>query len=155
MIHFDLDGVIRNLGSLERKNTPCWKIKIDGEDFCEYINNNLHILKESPPTEYYKTIHSSSDSFSIITRQDWHWRPYTIEWMHKHFSDKKFKLNFVGSFEEKMSFLKEEDFIVEDFPYFKDYSKIVLIGWPYNENVKGEHIRITNPKQLEDFLKGK
>lgn len=45
--------------------------------------------------------------------------------------------------------------LVEDYPFFDDYSKIVLINHPYNKDVTGEVERITSPYELSVFLKNK
>lgn len=47
---------------------------------------------------------------------------------------------------------KEGDLLVEDYPFFNDYSKIILIDYPYNRNVTGEVARVKNPDELRALL---
>ena len=42
--------------------------------------------------------------------------------------------------------------LVEDYPFFNDYSKIILIDYPYNRNVTGEVARVKNPDELRALL---
>lgn len=42
--------------------------------------------------------------------------------------------------------------LVEDYPHFKDYSRIILIDWPYNQNVANPFMRISDPKKLAEVI---
>lgn len=152
MIHFDLDGVIRDLcKSTLGKQPTSWFQKIDGKDICQIIEENLDVLVNSKPTEYYESI-VKLKKISIITAQPIHWREKTKNWILDHFKYNDIYLTFVEDGKKKLELLGENDIIVEDFPLFDDYSKVCLIDRPYNREVKGEVLRIYKPEELQKFI---
>jgi hypothetical protein len=154
MIYFDLDGVIRWLThDLRNGQMPkTWSETLpNGEDMCEYIHKNLNALITAPPTKYYDIIRRLP-KINIITNQFQSWKPYTLTWIYKHFKPSQIEVNFVSTMEEKLSFLNNGNFLVEDYPFFPDYSKIILIDWPYNRNVEKPYLRITTPEQLAEVI---
>ncbi len=149
MIYFDLDGVIRNLTSTVTPSIEFnfWSKPINGKSFTEYFDENLHFLLEAPPTEYYSVISNYSRNLTIITSQPENWQEYTSLWI------KAYLPNATIIFDsEKLHLLSENDLIVEDYPLYEDYSQVILIDKPYNQDVKNPLIRIKNPKQLQEFL---
>jgi hypothetical protein len=146
-IFFDLDGVIRNICGIDRENWQNWDDLIDGQTVVEYINADLKLLYTAPVTKYYPLI-ESFPFVHIITCQPEHWRPYTMCWIQEHFEKNRFDVDFVLNASEKLSMLKEGDRIVEDYPLFDDYSKVILIDYPYNRNVTGA-VRVRNVDELK------
>ena len=149
MIYFDLDGVIRDLHScVEPKQKFLeWNSPIKGRNFLEYFDENLHLLVESRPTEYYEEIILWNDSIPIITSQPYGWRENTLIWIEKYLP--KATVIFDS---EKLHLLKEGDYIVEDYPNYNDYSKVILIDRPYNRCVRNPLLRIKKPIELRRFL---
>jgi len=149
MIYFDLDGVIRDLCGITNQEFPTWCSDIQGMNFIEYFDKNLHLLLEAPPTEYYTVINNYSKDIVIMTSQPENWRQNTIKWIDAYFSNRDIKIIFD---DKKLHFLAERDFLVEDYPYFENYSQIVLVKRPYNKDVKGAYLEISCPEELEKFL---
>ncbi len=152
MIYFDLDGVIRDLHSSVRPRQVFreWGSTINGKDFIGYFDENLHLLLESAPTKYYSEIINWNESITIITSQPERWRSHTTEWINSYLP--KAQIIFDS---EKLHLLGKDDFIVEDYPNYDDYSQIILIDRPYNRCVKSPFLRVKQPSQLRKFLEGK
>jgi len=67
----------------------------------------------------------------------------------------KYKLRFLTPKQKAYRLSKIKDgLLVDDFPLFSNYDKIILVGYPYNRNVKKGR-RITSPKELKDILNDK
>lgn len=155
-IYFDLDGVIRDLHQAvlgkpadTEENWFCYK---DGVDYCSIIDNNKKLLLDAPPTRYYSVV-KSLPFISIVTCQPEPWRQFTCSWIYKYFDPFRCKVNFVNHGSEKLALLSENDLLIEDYPLFTDYGKIVLIEYPYNKNVTGCYARINSPDGLDKFLR--
>lgn len=152
MIYFDLDGVIRSLSPTALGYpAPHWWHKKDGKTIVDLINEDLRILTESPPTEYYPIIKELPE-INIITHQPEHWKERTTEWISHHFPGKEINIAYVNSPEEKMEYLYDGDYLVEDYPFFKDYSRIILIDRAYNGQAAAP-VRIYQPEELRKCLK--
>ena len=154
MVYFDLDGVIRWLTFDLRggKSSRTWSEPLpDGRNMCDAISANLDYLLTAPVTPYYDVIKTLPE-IHIITHPQPGWKVNTIKWIENHFDSHKLNIHMVKAPEEKMAFLGEGDLLVEDYPFFKDYSKIVLIDWPYNRCVENPFLRIREPQQLRNFL---
>lgn len=154
MIYFDFDGVIRNLVStIPGTNFTDWDTPIEGKSFIEYFNNNLNLLIEAPPTEYYSIINNYSKDITIMTCQAESWKSSYEEWISIYFSNRKdIKTIFVDNIQDKIQLLQKEDFLIDDYPKFNDYSQVILIKRIYNRNVKDAFLEISRPEQLQRFL---
>jgi hypothetical protein len=152
VIYFDIDGVVRDLCTAMWGITPViWEHKDkDGRGVCDIINSNLPLLENAPPTEYVPYI-STLDHLFFISWQDKQWEPYTINWLNKWIGCSRFDVRFVKNTHEKLDMLKEGDILVEDYPNYADYSKIILIDQPYNQKVSCNR-RVKSPKELAIFL---
>lgn len=156
MIHFDLDGVIRNLytkatgdNHRECNNWFCYK---NDKGILDLIEENLlENLLDSEPTEFYDHI-KNLPFISIITCQASHWRPLTTQWIYDHFDRDQVKIQFVRDAHQKLYLLREGDLLVEDYPYFRDYRQIVLIDYPYNRLIRHPYLRVEKPEELAAFL---
>ena len=154
MIHFDLDGVMRWLTHDLRggMDPQTWSEPLpNGQDLCSYIDENLDVLISAPATRFCATIKKLKE-IHIISHQPDHWKPGTMYWIGKHIPNSKLIIDFVKSPQEKMAFLSNGDLIVEDYPFFEDYSKIILIEWAYNRHVNDPYARITEPEQLKKII---
>lgn len=158
MMIFDLDGVIRDLHQsvmgfpAERQdNWHCRKMQ--GVDYCSIVNNDLSLLYEAPPTKYYPVI-KKLHRVNILTCQPESWRPLTAAWIYQHFNFDQVSCVFVDKTEEKFDHIGSGDILVEDYPLFKDYSRIALIEYPYNKHVTGEFARIRTVEELKVLVEG-
>lgn len=159
-IVFDLDSVLRDLeGYLwDRLGVPkptVWVWRHLGKDIFEWVEgDDFNSLVYSPTTEYYLTIKKYVKNIEIWTNQPHKWRTYTDIWLKNHFGD-KYLLNYLTT-DEKQKRLNGEKgtYLVEDCPNFTDYSRILLIDYPYNRHIDAPN-RITKPEELEVWLKRK
>jgi len=155
-VYFDLDGVMRNLGKHVLGRTPqTWDDTMaDGTSLMDHINTNLHVLEDAPPTALLPII-LRVPRLCILTVQSDAWKPYTQRWLHKHvgreglhhvmwFDSPEDKLKFVMTHEEKV-------WLVEDYPFFTDYSRIALVVWPYNKTCMAIE-KFYSPIDLHKFL---
>lgn len=152
---FDLDGVIRDLyTAIEKK----YKFKIKGwfwtykemDVFDLAIHDKYKFIIDSPTTKYYRVIKKHFPEPEIWTYQRPSWRKNTLRWLKKHF--KSFKLKFYTP-KQKFYWLQKRDiFLVEDYPLFPNYNKIILIDNPQNQQVKCPY-RIKRVKELERLFK--
>lgn len=145
MIYFDIDGVVRDLLHSMGANPQQWDFTHNGETLIKFYDRNLDMLTTAPTTEYYSTIEQFDENPTFITRCKESWRIPTHDWLADHFAT--FRCIFVNEPEEKLHQLQEGDFLVEDYPGFSDYSQIILIDTPYNQNVYCER-RVRTPAEL-------
>ena len=153
MIYFDFDGVIRNLtGVIPDLNFTDWDTLIKGEPFIEYFNDNLNLLLEAPPTEYYPVIKAYDKDIIIITKQDNNWKDAFWQWIMIYFPDREIEVIFVEHINDKLKYLASDDLLIDDYPKFDDYSQVILIKRSYNRNVENAFLTINCPEQLQKFL---
>lgn len=149
MLYLDVDGVIRDLQRAVLGELPDqWNCYKYGIDFCSIINNDLSVLLTAEPTEYYEVI-KKIHPLRIISCQPKNWRDNTGQWLKKHFG--YFEVLFVESPEDKLDMLYDGDWLVEDYPLFNDYKRIILIDRPYNRDVAAD--RVKTPEELEAKLR--
>jgi hypothetical protein len=146
MIYFDIDGVTRDLHSrVFSEEVTNWNQKTTrGETLLDIVNGNPSLCKTSPPTEYLPVIKSVGKP-DFLSIQPPTWRKYTVEWLDYHVG--LHAVQFLDHGENKLEFLRSGDVLVEDYPFFKDYSQIILIDRPYNRNVVCQR-RVSTPTQL-------
>jgi len=154
MILFDLDGVIRDLAKGVLGYTPnSWYEEVNGMGIVELLNSNLETLTTSSPTPYYQIIKEFFPRPHIVTLQAENWKILTIQWLHNHFD--KFDVSFVEKSSKKVDIVGT-DLIVEDYPFFDKefYKQVILIRYPYNENVKEEdcYAVVNSPEELREVL---
>ena len=155
-IIFDLDGILRNLiGSFCKDlNLPIpteWEFKKGSKTIYEWVEEKGYKpLMDSSPTEYYRVIRNNIENIEIWTDQLPEWRLYTEAWIKTYIGKSKIRYLSTSEKESRLYSLKDT-YLVEDCPNFKDYSKIVLIDRPYNQNVKAPN-RVKTPLELEECL---
>ena len=150
-IFWDLDGVLRDLSGEAREEEPStWYETINGVDLVTYISNNLGKLLSAKPTEYVEVFLYIRKHFNpcmeILTVQPELWRNFTLSWIQKYLRTNN--VRFTSS-AEKIAILKNNNAIlIEDFPFFKDYTNVLLIDKKYNQEVENVK-RIKSPKELK------
>lgn len=155
MIYFDLDNTIRHLNIFnEIAGGPNhWRQRMsDGTSIVNYIDNNVNILTDSPPTEYYSIIKRYVACPVILTHQKEHWLPYTRQWLNNHFW--QYELINVDSPSEKEKYLNIGDYLVDDYPHFssKITDNLLLISMNYNQDSPCK-TRIVKPSDLVPYLR--
>ena len=155
-IVWDLDGVIRDLNGYiihlyGGKYPKVWDyICGNNKNIYQTINENIDILREAPPTAYYKVLKKHYTYPEFWTSQPKHWQPHTSYWLTKHIG--AHKVRFLKCAEKEVELRKDNDIVlIEDSPNFKSYDNIMLIDRPYNQEVKGA-IRIFGTKHLNNLL---
>lgn len=150
-IYFDLDGVLRSLAAVVFGfNPPAWDWEKDNKDLVSIINEDLSLLVSAPKTKYLG-VAEKMDDLTILTCQPDKWKPYTEEWIHNNLPG-DVNLIYAKSFNEKLKYLKNGEILIEDFPFFSDYSKIAIIDYPYNQNVVNCLMRIREPGELAGLV---
>jgi len=144
---FDLDGVLRSLTAACGYDPQSWNEICHGLPVCEYINRNLGLLVSAPETEYCHLV--AEKEITVLTVQPLHWIPYTRFWIEDHLPLATVKWCQHPS--EKLEYMQEGDLLVEDYPHFSDYSKIIVIDRPYNRTVK-PYKRVRTPEELKGIL---
>jgi hypothetical protein len=151
MIYFDLHGVISNLSkAVFGFEPPSWHYKIKNENLLDKVEADVNLLECCPPTEYYDII-SELQFIFIISSQPEHWREKSDNWLWNHFNPENVFRKYVNSPQEKLDILKPGDLLVEDYPFFKDYSQIILIDRLYNQKVKTDR-RVKTPAELREYI---
>jgi hypothetical protein len=155
-VYFDLDGVMRNTFKYVMGKTPqVWDCHMDdGQHVMDYINANLHVLEDAPPTALLPII-LTVPRLCILTVQPEAWKPYTRRWLAKHVGrEGLYHVMWFDSPEAKLEFVmtrNEKVWLVEDYPFFTDYSRIALVDWPYNRRAMAIN-RFRSPMDLHKFL---
>ena len=157
-ITFDLDGVLRDIISyLEaRYNIKIeeWDWKHNGEDIYKLIKKDGYkALTDAEPTNYLKSIIKNFDFLEIWTNQPDEWLPYTNKWIDENIRKNIGCEVYILSGEQKEELLEYNGiYLVEDYPNFKNYEKIILVDRLYNRNVGCKH-RVKNGKELIKKIK--
>lgn len=158
-IVFDLDGVLRDLNfhlcKVFNSSYPTkWNWKYEkNKGICETIESNLKVLLNSPPTEYLKVVKKYFNNIEIWSYQSGKWKEYTLKWIKKYIGKNNYKIHFLSPEEKRKRLDKNKNYIlIEDYPLFSNYNRIILIDRPYNQNVKKVE-RIKTINQLEKIIK--
>ena len=126
----------------------------NGQNIMEYFHERLYELVYSPTTEYYHVIVKNRmvDAPVILTHQVEEWIPYTQKWLHVYIPHAK--VIYVKDPEEKINYINQfkDMYIVEDYPRFKDNSKVIMIDRPYNRKVRNCFCRVTKPEELQYLM---
>ncbi len=157
---FDLDGVIRNLTyPVFGYEPPEWDYRIQEGGLVEIVDRNPNILLTAPVTEYFAVIKAyirqreeqTGKMTRILTLQKPTWMINTLAWMEYYFQSEPLNIIFVKTMEEKFKHLGD-DILVDDYPGFTDYSKVLIVDRQYNRGVEGD--RVSTPLELAEKLKG-
>lgn len=155
-IVFDIDGVIRDLDKIliKKYHLPIPKEYYDWDNKGYNINDMINtIMPYAKPTEYLTVIknYNKNEPLEFWTNQPTVFRKkQTKKWLKKYIN-RKFIIRFLTS-KEKFKTLNKNIILVEDYPLFPNYKRIILIDRPYNKKVKAK-IRIKSQKELRKILK--
>jgi hypothetical protein len=156
-IIFDVDGVVRNLGiiheqfKIPRATEWCWKYK--GLDIYGWVKKDYSVLVRAEPTKYVDVVKEfqNGNTLEFWSYQPEDWRPYTLQWLKKHFGN-KFIIRYLKPLEKFARLQKYKNVIlVEDYPMFPNYNRIALINRYYNKDSKAS-LRIKTLKDLTRLL---
>lgn len=157
-IVFDLDGVIRDLHRCIENKYNCeildwhWKDK-EGRSVTKLIFHDLDILVDSPPTRFASVIKEFAKThlLEIWTNQPTQWRTLTNCWLRNYFGKTSFVVKYLTP-EQKIEMVNlEKCLLVDDYPDFTEYRRVVLIDHPYNQKVDCS-MRMKTPDELRKFL---
>jgi len=132
MIYFDIDGVIRNLDVTFEDDFSTWESFTDKHMHMIYDNPKKH-LEDAPVFLQMKAfIDTFHDTFPIVflTCSDISLRIYTERFIQKHFPFAY--IEFFDKPEDKLKHISEEDFLVDDYPYYSD-DRVILVEREYNK----------------------
>ena len=150
-ILFDLDGVLRMFGSYALGFEPDdWDAKHNGKSVIDIINERPEMCAYCPESEYLPIVNEKLDHITILTNQLDRWIPFTEIWLQRHIKI-PYDVVYTKNSDQKLTYLGKHDWIVEDFPKFKDYSNIALITRNYNKKLNVP-LRISNVDEFTKFL---
>lgn len=155
-IFIDVDGVVRDLDrSVLGDDCGAWATHVEGLPFIDYVTRNSEIhLVGTPETIYCAALQywvklAGPQSFTFLTAQPESWRKYTMKWLKDRFPGSP--IWFVNKPKDKTDIVAKRDCIlIEDYPFFETYDKIILVDKFYNKDVDCE--RITNIREFLSVL---
>lgn len=157
-ICFDVDGVIRDLYKAVVKTFKFeikeWFWKYKGKDIYDLARERPEIISDAPPTKYLDTINSFANGhIELWSHQPDEWKLYTNLWLREHLkSGIDIDIRYLTPKEKYRALLREKNVIlVDDYPYFDRYDRIILIDAPYNQKTKAK-IRVKTEKELKNAL---
>ena len=121
-----------------------------GQSIIDIVNEHPEICLHSPESEYLPVVNDWLDHITILSNQLSSWIPFTNRWLNNHIII-PYEVIYTKGPNDKLKYLTNGDWLIEDYPKFSDYNNIVLIDRPYNQSLDVP-IRVRNPKQLIDFL---
>jgi hypothetical protein len=157
-IVWDVDGVLRDLYTAVTTafnfKITTWNWKHKGKDIYDLARKKPEIIYDAPVTKYLKTINSLVNGhIELWSHQPPEWRIYTDIWLRKNLkSGIDIDIRYLTPKEKYRALLKEKDAIlVEDYPLYPNYDRIILVDTPYNQNAKAI-IRVKTEKELKSAL---
>lgn len=152
-IFWDLDGVLRDLSfRFTNQEIATWTyVNSHGDGICEHIDKNLNDLLKAPPCEYLD-LALMCEPLHIVSAQSDLWRPYTSAWTDIHVPEARVK--YINNMEDKMKYLESgRRILVDDYPFYPDYTHIILINRPWNKETVAPR-RANTPEELMVYLEG-
>lgn len=152
-LFWDVDSVLRDLSTAVLGfELPSWDYRHKGKHFCTLVEENLNVLEVARPLVFVNVLNEQRNAI-ILTHQPENWRPYTEKWL-SHWIKVPHKIIFTSSVKEKEIYLKEkEDYLIDDYPLFSNYSQILLIDRPHNMHLQNIPNRIFSGNQLREKIK--
>lgn len=149
-LFWDIDGTIRRLDKPTiGEELPYWNYKKNGVGFCTLVDNNLTILEKAQPYSYLNVLNKQKNAV-VITHQPEKWKPYTERWLSKWVKI-PYEIIYVDCIEDKLEYLENNDYLIDDYPLFSSYDNILLVDRLWNQEVKAIN-RIFGTKDLREFL---
>jgi len=130
MLYFDIDGVIRNLQKSLKIDLENWN------DFNEFHydkikNDPKRHLENAPYYENMRKIINSYDQKYFITCSSERFKDYTENFLKRIFNN--FLVIYVENPESKLSYLGSDDYLVDDYPFYRD-KRVILVERKYNKD---------------------
>ena len=154
MIYFDIDGVLRDLSGEAFPDKPIlkWEQQRDGNGIFGAIEGRPSLLHTAPPMEYMYTVRVLSlrgVKITILSTQPDTWRRGTTRWLNRYLPHVPYIYTY--HMEEKFDHVKEGDVLIDDYPYFSSYDRVILVDRPYNTETPAP-IRVFSPVVLAAIL---
>lgn len=157
-LFFDIDGVVRDLEhAVFGRRCEKWEETVDGRmSFVEYVCKNSHVLMKAGPAKFYHDVRMVCDLFgpesvTFLSSQHEEWLNYTDAWLQLHFPGCR-KI-YVSSPEQKLILLEQVNgILLDDYPSFSDYSRVVLVDHVYNREVDKSVTRVREPGDIVNFV---
>ena len=115
----------------------------------DIVNDDPTICAVTKPLEYLP-VANSMPFVTFLSNQPLSWREFTLQWLERRMKTQWHAI-FVNSPRSKIEILNKNDLLIDDYPMFHDYSKVLLVDRPYNRDTKAI-IRIMSPNDLREFL---
>lgn len=149
---FDFDGVLRNtLLPIVGGEPDKWDWTKDGLNIYEIVKRNPSILLEAPPTKYLSIISKYITHLKVFTGQPTWWKTSTHAWLHAHVT-MPFDVVFVGDIGAKLGYLDDDMLLVDDYPFYDDYTQIAVVDCKYNQNVQSCYRRLHTVDDMEKLF---
>lgn len=158
---FDFDGVLRDTVGYIANQLKCpfpniWDWKYNHKNIYELVGSlNFSPLINAKPTFVVDEINTNDkiQEVEVWTCQPDDWRPYTTRWMDKYIH-KSYKITYFDHIQNKESRLYSPQYcntyLVEDYPFFRNYERIILFPYPYNAFVRAH--RVYTQKDLSGII---
>jgi hypothetical protein len=151
MIYFDIDGVARRLDlAAYGHEVDRWATKnSDGLTLMDIVNRDPTICARAPPSEYLPFINSLRE-VEFLSNQPPRWQEHTDTWLREHM-EIPYKVHYTKGPDAKLDRLHKGDLLVDDYPFFYNYRRIILVDMPYNRDTKCP-VRVTSEQELREAL---
>jgi hypothetical protein len=160
---FDIDGVLRNLNGLlmSKYKLPiprtwgAWDVV--GYDIYDIVAKDYSVLYNAKPTKYLDIIkkYDNSNKLEIWSHQPNDWILHTVKWLRINIPNRHLDIKWYTPKEKYENLMKNENIIlVDDYPKFPNYDRILLIEQSYNKEVDA-FMRIKTIDELQNILEGK
>lgn len=153
MLYWDIDGVLRNLVGVVFPYEPHeWSEKCNGRSLNQIIDDDTRLLRIAEPFQEYLDVANSFMEINILSAQPPAWRAWTNHWLAAHVTS-CFEVTYVDKSLDKLNVLNPGDIIIDDGPFYPEFSQVALIDRAYNRHISAP-IRIASKDQLIEFLDG-
>jgi len=155
-VAFDIDGVLRDFCSAYYKRFKVTRTNdwiCDGEKIYDLVSKDYSVLVDAKPTKYLTTVRKWLDknSIQIWSHQPKDWIPHTEKWLQKYFGNNYTACWLTPGEKYNKLLLDKSIVLVDDYPFFPSYDRIVLIDTVYNKKTQSL-IRMKAPNSLLKLL---
>jgi hypothetical protein len=150
LIYWDIDGVIRRLDlAAYGHEVDSWAAKNKiGLTLLDIINNDPSLCRIAPPSEYLPFV-NTLPKLVFLSNQLKDWQSYTDDWLEMHITT-EYEVIYTNN--DKFDYMKEDDFLVDDYPFFENYDRVILVDRLYNR-CSLTKVRVRTPFELEEVLR--
>jgi hypothetical protein len=131
-----------------------WNWKYKGKDIYDLAREKPEIVSDAPATKYLDTINSFVNGhIELWSHQPDDWKLYTHLWLRQHLkSGIDMDVRYLTPKEKYRALLREKNAIlIDDYPYFDSYKRIITIDQPYNQKTKAS-VRVKTVEELKTVL---